>query len=250
MVKNQIPTISWQIPYCREWASYNASTDAQGRPIFHHRTEHPRTSETITSKRFRTWKKHGTRWLFSQLLSWTSSEEYSILQNLHRIMISASKRLYPHDFNNGQISPKHFSQDSKIGPMSEAKILQIQFAIGTVLLATATDQSEISYDHHINAFRFIVDTPEDIAHENRVSESAPRLFSFDLGLILCLFFTAIKCRDRDITYKAKGSCDVAPSAGKRGYVGCYRGCFSGRGGGSLGRRKHGWLERWLPSGNP
>ncbi|CZR50395.1 uncharacterized protein PAC_00267 [Phialocephala subalpina] len=84
-------------------------------------------------------------------------------------------------------------------------------AIATVFLATATDQSEISYDHHINAFRFIVDTAVDIAHEIRVSESAPRLFSFDPGLILCLFFTAIKCRDRDIRRKTVAMLRLVPA---------------------------------------
>lgn len=84
----------------------------------------------------------------------------------------------------------------------EFKALHIQYDIATIFLAYATTRSELAFDHHLEVFNSVVKAAEDIAIGITVTTANPRNFSFDLGLIPSLFFTAIKCRDRLTRRKA------------------------------------------------
>ncbi|KFZ22895.1 hypothetical protein V502_02628 [Pseudogymnoascus sp. VKM F-4520 (FW-2644)] len=84
----------------------------------------------------------------------------------------------------------------------EADALQIHYSVATIFVASAVTQSETAFDQHVNVFRSVVDMAEKITNDISISQIKPRLFSFDLGLIPILFFTAIKCRHSVIRRKA------------------------------------------------
>jgi hypothetical protein len=109
------------------------------------------------------------------------------------------------------LSKPVFETAKERGEWAQAGLVYIQYATAKIFLATAPTQSESFFDEYINLFRSIVDTSMRIAQDIAVSQSVPRLFSFDLGLIASLFYTATKCRDPDIRRKAVACLRIVPA---------------------------------------
>ena len=89
-------------------------------------------------------------------------------------------------------------------------LLRCYQAIAEIFLKTVTTQFQTSFDQFIVKFRWIVETLQLVLQTSTVSAAGPVLFSLDLGIIPCLFYTAIKCRHPQTRRRAVALLRKAP----------------------------------------
>jgi hypothetical protein len=80
-------------------------------------------------------------------------------------------------------------------------MLSLYFNIGTILLASSKEHTELLYDEYNNLFAEIVTKSQQILTTSEDPSNTSR-FTLDMGTILPLTVTAIKCRDRRIRRQA------------------------------------------------
>ncbi|RDW75808.1 hypothetical protein BP5796_06629 [Coleophoma crateriformis] len=79
-------------------------------------------------------------------------------------------------------------------------LLSSYYSLSTILLASCLEDGEMVYDRFTNLFLDIVEEAQLLLASKNPTTSSP--FVLDLGTILPLGFTALKCRDRQIRRKA------------------------------------------------
>lgn len=89
-------------------------------------------------------------------------------------------------------------------------VLRVLHATAFIFLKTITTLYQTSFDQYTSMFRSIVETLEPLLDELRCSSEGAALFSLDLAIIPCLFYTAIKCRDPELRRKAVSLLNKAP----------------------------------------
>jgi hypothetical protein len=81
-------------------------------------------------------------------------------------------------------------------------LLLVQQKIGFMFLKTCTTQYQTSFDRYNSTFRSVVGILERLLGHPESSLRAKSSFSLELGIIPCLFYTAIKCRHPDLRRRA------------------------------------------------
>lgn len=80
-------------------------------------------------------------------------------------------------------------------------MLSIYYNIATMLLASSLTHSEMMYDEYTPLFAEIISKAQLILWNSDDSSNTSR-FTLDMGTILPLVMTAVKCRDRQIRRQA------------------------------------------------
>ncbi|KAL9112938.1 MAG: hypothetical protein Q9227_002802 [Pyrenula ochraceoflavens] len=75
-----------------------------------------------------------------------------------------------------------------------ASILQVHHRIASIFLGTCYEREEVSFDAYLKDFEAIVALSENVVEENN--------FSFEMGTIPPLFWTALRCRHHVVRHKA------------------------------------------------
>lgn len=89
------------------------------------------------------------------------------------------------------------------------RLLRVYHTISLIFLKTSTIQSQVSFDQYIPEFCSAIDALELVV--DSIQQSAiPVLFSLDLGIIPCLFYTTIKCRHPRLRRRALSLLGKAP----------------------------------------
>ncbi|KAI9734036.1 MAG: hypothetical protein M1818_006974 [Claussenomyces sp. TS43310] len=83
---------------------------------------------------------------------------------------------------------------------SGAVILRLHSLVIEILLPTSLDPSEVVYDSFWEQFREIVALTRSLLESRKMPRST--FFMFDMGLVVPLYLTALKCRDRVIRREA------------------------------------------------
>ncbi|KIN09124.1 hypothetical protein OIDMADRAFT_48953 [Oidiodendron maius Zn] len=81
-------------------------------------------------------------------------------------------------------------------------LLRVYHAIALIFLKTVITQYQTSFDLYIPVFRSAIETLETIIDGIMLASGGPIVFSLDLAIIPCLFYTAIKCRHPQLRRKA------------------------------------------------
>jgi hypothetical protein len=75
-----------------------------------------------------------------------------------------------------------------------ALVVSLYYHCTLIMLSVVTSDSEMVYDAFLSEFRYIVDTCARLVSHSKITTGIPR-FTFDVGIVLPLHLTAIKCRD-------------------------------------------------------
>jgi hypothetical protein len=94
--------------------------------------------------------------------------------------------------------------------MKVIALLRAHQMLSWIFLQACTTQSQLTYDHHISDFEGILDALEPIITQLMVEHKKPRLFCLELGVIPCLFYTALKCRHPKVRRRAVDLLRKAP----------------------------------------
>lgn len=89
-------------------------------------------------------------------------------------------------------------------------LLRVYHTIAFVFLKTATTQYQTSFDLYTPLFRSVIESLEVIIDGLLSQSGGPALFSLDLAIIPCLFYTAIKCRLPELRRKAVSLLERVP----------------------------------------
>jgi cholestenol delta-isomerase len=83
-------------------------------------------------------------------------------------------------------------------------LLKMYQITSTILIATGVYGQEVLHDEHLPKYERVVALGEELLvhEENPGSTPNNQFFSFDIGVITPLFFTAIKCRDPQVRRRA------------------------------------------------
>ena len=101
--------------------------------------------------------------------------------------------------------------DAETDPRSSAsmrKLLRLSYSITVIWLSTGLDQEETVHDKYVRQYEETVNLAEDFLSEG---EKDPLVFTFEMGLIPPLFWTALKCRDLGIRTRALELLKRAPA---------------------------------------
>lgn len=83
----------------------------------------------------------------------------------------------------------------------ESVTISLYYNVATILLATSLQHTEMVYDEHTRLFQEVVSESQYLLSRSEDPTNTSR-FTLDLGTILPLAITAIKCRDRRIRRQA------------------------------------------------
>jgi hypothetical protein len=75
-----------------------------------------------------------------------------------------------------------------------ALVVSLHYCCTLIMLSVVISDSEMVYNAFLSEFRYIVDTWVRLVTHSKITTGAPR-FTFDVGIVLPLHLTAIKCRD-------------------------------------------------------
>jgi hypothetical protein len=151
-----------------------------------------------------------------------------------------------------------------------ALVVSLYYSCTLIMLSVVISDSEMVYDAFLSEFRYIVDTCARLISHSKITTGVPR-FTFDVGIVLPLHLTAIKCRDPVVRQEAidllfasprqEGMWDSVLSARIAKWVACCEeeGLQSsqasrrnelvernlGRNGGNVPKTVSGAIERWL-----
>lgn len=88
------------------------------------------------------------------------------------------------------------------------QILKLSYSSTVIWLSTSLDQEETVHNKYIRQYEEIVDLAEEILKDGG---NVPRVFTFEMGLIPPLYWTALKCRDAGIRSRAFNLLRRAPA---------------------------------------
>lgn len=95
------------------------------------------------------------------------------------------------------------SKEMRMGTITKEStdMLSLYFNVATILLASSKEHTEMLFDEYTNLFQEIVTKAQQILTTSEDPSNTSR-FTLDMGTILPLTVTALKCRDRRIRRQA------------------------------------------------
>lgn len=87
------------------------------------------------------------------------------------------------------------------------KLLRLSYSMTVIWLSTSLDQEETVHDQYTGQYEEVVELAGDLIGD---TGKAPLVFTFEMGLIPPLYWTALKCRDVRIRTKALDLLKEAP----------------------------------------
>ncbi|KAL5000094.1 hypothetical protein BDV10DRAFT_163340 [Aspergillus recurvatus] len=98
---------------------------------------------------------------------------------------------------------------SNISSSIRAILLTFHATLSTIL-ATSLSQTACTYDEHLSAYRTIIEQATIALESLRKPDGTQPVFTFELGVGLPLFWTALTCREPGIRREALGLLRIAP----------------------------------------
>lgn len=96
-----------------------------------------------------------------------------------------------------------YDEQTKASVQGNLQILELYHSLMVILVAVGIYGDEMLHDHHEDTYRKIVQTGETILKYRQKSKDC-YIFTFEMGIILPLFYTALKCRNPGIRRNAVG----------------------------------------------
>jgi hypothetical protein len=94
----------------------------------------------------------------------------------------------------------------------QLRFLNIHYFVGKIMYATKDMASEMDYDPHCRTFEKLVEECRKVVRleQEHIASERKMYVSFDLGIIMPLYFTGTRCRDPQIRRQAQSILQTVP----------------------------------------